>query len=223
MMQIRASSVGKLMAYPEKNTLPDGALTYINELASQIILNWKPELDLNAINKGKQCEDEAIALYNAVTGFEYVKNGDRITTDLLTGEWDICDNERNLIIDIKTAYSKKTFPIVIKEGDRKLYEWQLTAYMHLKNMDNAKLVYVLVDTPDDLISKREPRDWHKVSDINPKYRVTEFSMTRDTAKERQMIDRCKLAQMKIVEILDSRGYDWGVISAPPQKDDDFII
>jgi hypothetical protein len=42
-------------------------------------------------------------------------------------------------------------------------------------------------------------------------------MTRDATKEKQLLDRCKLAQKRLLEILDSRGYDWGVIS----DDDDF--
>ncbi len=225
MMQFRASSVGKLMAYPDKNTLPDGAVSYINELASQIILQWQPELDMNAINKGKQCEDDSIALLNLVTGKAYTKNATRLTTDLLTGEWDIEDESESLIIDIKSAYSKRTFPIAIKEGDRKLYEWQLMAYMHLRDMNNARLVYTLVDTPDELISKREPNDWHKVSHINPKYRITTLDVPRDATKESQLIARCKLAQMRLLEILDRRGYDWGVVDISAQETEllDFVI
>jgi hypothetical protein len=220
MMQFRSSSVGKLMAYPDKNTLPDGAVSYINELASQIILSWQPELDTFAIEKGKQCEDDSIALLNSVTGKSYTKNTTRKTTDLLTGEWDIEDESESLIIDIKSAYSKKTFPIAIKEGDRKLYEWQLTAYMHLRNLDNAMLAYCLVDTPEPLISKKDNEDWHLVSHIPERYRVTMFQMSRDTAKEEQLIARCKLAQMRLVETLDSRGYDWGVIN---DTDLDFLL
>jgi hypothetical protein len=204
------------MAYPDKNILPDGAVSYINELASQIILNWQPELDTFAIEKGKQCEDASIALFNSVTGKAYTKNSNRITTDLLTGEWDIEDESESLIIDVKSAYSKKTFPIAIKDGDRKLYEWQLTAYMHLRNLDNSMLAYCLVDTPESLISKKDNEDWHKVSHIPERYRVTTFDMERNKEKEEQLIARCKLAQKRLLEILDSRGYDWGVIS-----DDDF--
>lgn len=225
MMQFRSSSVGKLMAYPDKNTLPDGAVSYINELASQIILNWQPELDTFAIEKGKQCEDDSIALLNSVTGKSYTKNATRKTTDLLTGEWDIEDESESLIIDIKSAYSKKTFPIAIKEGDRKLYEWQLTAYMHLRNLDNAMLAYCLVDTPEPLISKKDNEDWHHVSHIPERYRVTTFQMSRDATKEEQLIARCKLAQMRLVEILDNRGYDWGVVDMSAQATEllDFAV
>jgi hypothetical protein len=216
MMQFRASSVGKLMADPDKSTLPAGAETYINELASQIILNWQPELDTFAIEKGKQCEDASIALFNSVTGKAYTKNSNRITTDLLTGEWDIEDESESLIIDIKTSYSKKTFPIVLKDA-KKEYEWQLRSYMHLRDMNNATLAYTLIDTPEHLINRRDPEDWHIVSHIPARYRLTTLDIARDATKEKQLLDRCKLAQKRLLEILDSRGYDWGVIS----DDDDF--
>lgn len=219
MMQIRASSVGKLMTYPEKDTLADGALSYVYELASQILLDWQPELDTYAINKGKQCEDDSIALLNQVTGNSYTKNSDRITTDLFTGEWDIYCPQHNHIIDIKSAYSKKTFPIILKESDRKLYEWQLDCYMLLKDASSAELAYCLVDTPADLIKRGEPENWHKVSHIDPSLRVTQLFKQRDATREKRMIAKAKLAQKMLMEILDSRGYKWGEIDMP----DDFLI
>lgn len=213
MMQIRASSVGKLMTYPDKETLADGAQSYVYELASQILLDWQPELDTYAINKGKQCEDDSIALLNQVTGNSYTKNSQRITTDLFTGEWDIYDAEMNMVVDIKSAYSKKTFPIILKESDRKLYEWQLDCYMLLKDADCASLAYTLVDTPVELIKRGEPENWHKVSHIDPALRVTTLFKQRDATREKQLITKAKAAQRLLFEILDKRGYDWGVVES----------
>lgn len=214
MLQFRASGVSKLMSYPEKDTLSEGALTYVYELASQILLEWKPELDTYSINKGKQCENESIALYNLFSGGFHVKNDQRINTDLFTGEWDLYDEETKTIIDIKTAYSKKTFPIVLKEGDRKNYEWQLDCYMLLKDANRAGLVYCLVDTPSDIIKRGEPEDWHKVSHLPHHLRVTEFYKDRDAKREGQLIAKARVAQEVLKEILDKKGYDWGVTSAP---------
>lgn len=214
MMQIRASSVGKLMTYPDKETLADGAQSYVYELASQILLDWQPELDTYAINKGKQCEDESIALLNQVTGNSYTKNSQRITTDIFTGEWDIYDSEMNMVVDIKSAYSKKTFPIILKESDRKLYEWQLDCYMLLKDADCASIAYTLVDTPVELIKRGEPENWHKVSHIDPALRVTTLFKQRDATREKQLITKAKAAQRLLFEILDKRGYDWGITSTP---------
>lgn len=208
MLQFRASGVGKLMAYPDRDSLPVGAITAIYEKASQIILDWEPKLDLRVIEKGHVCEDEAIGLLNQVKGKNYVKNTTRLTTDLLTGEWDIYCKEEDLIIDIKNAYSKKTFPIFIKEGDKKDYEWQLTAYMALKNASRARIAYVLVDTPEELINPYDDINWHIVSHINPENRLTEFNMERCFERERQLLSRVKLAQEKLKEILEEKGFDY---------------
>lgn len=207
MLKFRASMIGKLMAYPDKDTLSAGAMSAIYEKASQIILDWHPQLDMHVIEKGRQCEDMAIELLSSVMGKKYVKNETRLSTDLITGEWDIFDAEENKIIDIKNAYSKKTFPIIITEGDMKLYEWQLTAYMSLKDADKAAIAYCLVDTPEELISRRDDPDWHVVSHIPECDRVTIFEMERCYKKERQMLNKVKLAQDELKRILDERGFD----------------
>lgn len=202
----RASSVGKLMAYPEKDTLSDGAKSYLNELASQIILDWQPSLDLMLIEKGRTVEDRCIALLNQVTGEFYTKNSERLTSELFTGEWDIDDDCKKSIIDIKAAYSKKTFPMFLKADDRKMYEWQLDVYMLLKDYNRSGLAYCLVDTPEHLIKKGDPIDWHIVGHIDPKYRVTMLDRERDATREKQLIAKATTAQYMLAELLDKRGF-----------------
>lgn len=208
MIQFRASGIGKLMAYPEKDTLSDGALTHVYEMASQILLNWKPALDTFEIEKGRVVEDQTVALYNQVSGNFYVKNTVRKITDLFTGECDINEEEEDLILDIKSSYSKKTFPLLIKEGDKKLYEWQLDNYMHLWDRNNAGLVFGLVDTPSYLIKKQDPEDWHIVGHIAPELRITTIFKKRDAKREQQMINKTRVAQDVLCEILDKRGFKW---------------
>lgn len=206
MIQFRASGVGKLMAYPEKDTLSDGALTHVYELASQILLNWEPALDTYEIEKGRVVEDQTIALYNQVSGNFYVKNNERKKTDLFTGECDINEEDEDLILDIKSSYSKKTFPLILKEGDKKLYEWQLDTYMLLWDRNYAGLVFGLVDTPSHLIKKQDPEDWHIVGHIPPELRITTIFKERDAKREQQLINKTRVAQDVLLEILDKRGY-----------------
>lgn len=206
MIQFRASGVGKLMAYPEKDTLSDGALTHVYELASQILLNWKPALDIYEVEKGRVVEDQTIALYNQVSGNFYVKNNERKKTDLFTGECDINEEDEDLILDIKSSYSKKTFPLILKEGDKKLYEWQLDTYMLLWDRNYAGLVFGLVDTPSHLIKKQDPEDWHIVGHIPPELRITTIFKERDAKREQQLINKTRVAQDVLLEILDKRGY-----------------
>ncbi|WP_314339356.1 hypothetical protein [Acinetobacter guillouiae] len=208
MIQFRASSVGKLMTYPEKDTLADGALTHIYELEKQIMLGWKPNLNTFEIEKGRVVEDQTIALYNQVSGNFYVKNKVRKTSDLFTGECDICEIEEDLILDVKSSYSKDTFPLTIKEGQKKLYEWQLDTYMHLWDIGNSGLVFGLVDTPSHLIKKHEPEDWHIVGHIAPELRITTLFRERDAKREKQLLNKTRVAQDMLCELLDKRGFKW---------------
>lgn len=204
----RASQVGRLMAYPEKDTLADGAMSLVYEMEKQIMLGWRPNLNTFEIQKGRDVEDQTIALYNQVSGNFYIKNKERKNSDLLTGECDIIEYDEDVILDIKSSYSKDTFPLSIKEGSKKLYEWQLDTYMHLWDVNNSGLVFGLVDTPEHLIKKSEPEDWHIVGHIDPKLRITTLFKSRDAKREQQLLNKTRVAQDTLCELLDKRGFDF---------------
>ena len=209
MKQFRASSLSKIMGYPEKDVLPEGAITEISKIASQILLDWSDdELDFQAIQKGILCEQNSIDLLNQVFGTHYIKNKERITTDLITGECDVIDKEKSVVIDLKTAWSKETFPLFLDEGGGKKYEWQLRAYMHLWDVNEAILAYALVDTPIELLKPWDDANKHVVSSIKPELRLSWVSLKRDAKKEDQMIKRCQKAQVYLIELLVSKGYQF---------------
>ena len=197
-MIFRASMVGNLMSHPDKNKLPEVSITELDKLISQQLLNWNEQLDSFAINKGIQCEDESIDTYNEFHDTFYIKNAERISKDLLTGECDLIDKNESLVIDIKTAYSKKTFPLVLKMS--KLYEWQLRAYMHLYDVNHAELAYCLVNTPAELIQFKDPEHWHIVDDVPMKLRVSTLRIERDLEKEQQLLNRLALCSQYIEEV-----------------------
>lgn len=221
MILFRASSVGKLMASPEKNILPAGAITELDKMVSQKLIKWQDaEFDFFTTEKGKICENESIEIYNEVNDSFYVKNVERIyknantgliidhdtglifdkSQPVLTGECDILDKANSLVIDIKTAYSKKTYPFNLKIS--KLYEWQLRAYMYLYDVSNAELAYVLVDTPHDLISNKDPEHWHFMQDVPLDFRVSSLRIERDKEKEKQMLNRLELSSKYIQDYLN---------------------
>lgn len=212
----RASSVGKLMALPDKHEIPSGALTEIEKIAGRIIYNTKPQLNTFAIRKGLLMEDVAIDLYCEVDNTFAVKNKIRmyywhpLHGILLTGECDLSDDceDRNLkiTIDIKAAYSTETMPVFLKLGDRKGYEWQLTAYNVLFKTDLSKLAYCLVSTPEDLIKYGEPPSWHEVDHIEPKLRVSIVELPRDSNMVNQLMNRLALCKQKLKELVLSKGY-----------------
>lgn len=198
----RASSVGELMSYPDKDKLPDGAITVLNTMISQNLINWHDdEFDFFTTEKGKRCENESIELYNEVNDTFHVKNCIRNYIGLLTGECDILDKKESLVIDIKTAYSKKTYPLILKMS--KLYEWQLRSYMHLYDVNQAELAYCLVSTPEDLIGKKDPEHWHIVDDVPNNLRVSKLRIDRDLEKEQQLLNRLDLASKYIQESVET--------------------
>lgn len=192
MIMFRASMVGDLMTYPDKDKLPDGAITVLNTMISQELIKWcDNEFDYVTTEKGKICEHESIEIYNEVNDTFYVKNADRITKGILTGECDLLDEKESLVIDIKTAYSKKTYPLILKMS--KLYEWQLRAYMYLYDVNQAELAYCLVNTPQDLILNKDQKHWHVVDDVPVNLRVSSLRIDRDFDKEQQLLNRLVLA------------------------------
>lgn len=198
MILFRASAIGDLMTYPEKSSLTDGAVTKLNTMISQNLLNWQDaEFDYVTTEKGKVCEEESIDLYNYVKGEMYEKNVERITKDNITGECDLIDFDNSLVIDIKTAYSKKTFPLVLKLS--KLYEWQLRAYMYLYDVNQAELAYCLVNTPEELKLRKDPTHWHIVDDVPINLRVSTLRIDRDLEKENQMLKRIALCSKYVNE------------------------
>lgn len=200
----RASSVGSIMASPTQSKLPDGAITYLEKELSKIALEWEDSFDLRVMQKGRQVEDLSIELYNDVFFTNYQKNTERRTNEFLTGECDIDDEQRSLIIDIKSAFSKKTFPMSLKLSGRSSYEWQLRSYMYLWDRDQAQLAYCLVDTPFELVGN-DPEEWHIVEYINPALRVSTVDLSRDATKEDQLLARIRIAQDWMNEQLDKRG------------------
>lgn len=199
---IRASSLGKLMASPDKNTLPVGAITELDKMVSQKLLNWRDEFDFFTLEKGRHCENESIEIYNELNDTFYLKNVERITKGDLTGECDIIDFDESLVIDIKTSYNKKSHPLNLSAS--KLYEWQLRAYMCLYDVNHAELAYCLVDTPSEFRKRNEPDSWHEMHDVPLKLKVSTFKIERDAEKEQQMLNRIELSMKYYNEQIEGK-------------------
>jgi hypothetical protein len=199
----RCSSVGKLMGEPRTKgaVLSDTAKSYVRELAAQAIFGVEFEVSSKQMEKGIECEPVSIALFNRVYGRALVKNDERRTDEFLTGESDLPDTDE--VVDIKTAWSVATFPLSeedLADAQRKLYEWQLHAYMRLWNKPRARLAYCLVDTPERLIGY-EPLPLHVVGHIPEHLRVTSWAVERDAAKEAAMLEKIRAARAYYAEVI----------------------
>lgn len=166
--------------------LSKGAMSFVENKVKNKLLEIDIDFDSNQMLKGTEEEDESIKLFNSVKFKSYKKNIVRISNQWITGECDIDDDKESLIIDIKSSFTKLTFPLMPKDCKNKLYEWQLRGYMMLYDRNNATLAYCLVNTPDHLIPPNDDFNLHNVDDIDPFLRVTTLSFTRDLELEEQI-------------------------------------
>lgn len=192
----RCSSLGKLMTEPRtkaEGILSVGAKSYIRELAQQEIFGIDFEFSSKETQKGIEVEQDSIDLLNSVRGMSLVKNTERRSNGLITGECDLYDAANRKGYDLKSSWSAKTFPGWIVDCEDKLYEWQCRGYMMLWTADEWSVVYALVDTPERLIGY-EPLQMHVVGHIPSHMRLTEWSIKRDPSKEDLIREKVEAAQ-----------------------------
>lgn len=193
---IRCSSLGRIMTEPKtkaEGILSVGARTYIRELAQQEIFGIDFTFSSKETEKGIEVEEQSIALLNRVRGLSLVKNTERRSNGLLSGECDLFDAERKRGHDIKSSWSAKTFPGWVKDCEDKIYEYQMRGYMMLWDADEWQVDYCLVDTPERLIGY-EDMTMHLVGHIPEHLRVTSWVITRDAAKEALIREKVEAAQ-----------------------------
>jgi len=105
---------------------------------------WTKEME-----KGNYCEGDAIQLAGKYFNwFMPEKNRDYRFNDWLTGTCDVVIPDS--VEDIKCSWDIYTFPNFSREIPVKGYEKQLNGYMELWHKQKAGLVYVLMDTDEEL-------------------------------------------------------------------------
>lgn len=151
-MKIRCSAIGKLMSTPRTKgeVLSETAKTYIQDLFKEKELGIAREFWSRYTDKGIQMEDEAIDFAGQVLGWDFVvKNEQGYENDWITGTPDVITND--LLADIKCSWDGNTFPLFDTELKNKDYYWQLQGYMWLTGLEQAELVYCLMDTPHQIV------------------------------------------------------------------------
>lgn len=202
----RASMIGKLMTEPRSKAegpLSMGAKAAIRDMAAQQILAIEFESSSKEMEKGNECEPDAIHLLNHVRGLALAKNAERRSDGHLTGECDLHDSANGEGYDLKTAWSAATFPILpddIGGSQRTLYEWQCRAYMALWDARRWHVAYALVNTPERLI-RYEPQSMHFFDHIPSHMRLTVWTIERDAAKEAAMREKAQHARNYYAEVL----------------------
>lgn len=181
-------------------TLSEGAKTYLKALAREHVYGFKEQIGSKYLDKGIICEDASIALYNSVFFQSHKKNTERRDNGIISGECDLVVPGIKGI-DIKTAWSLATFPVLSEDCHDIGYEWQSRGYMALWDVPEWDIAYCMVSTPEDLL-RFEQRELHEVDHIDPQLRVTTITYQRDMTLEKKMLVKAELANAYIQSVIE---------------------
>ena len=191
--KIRASASGKLMTKPRSKSevLSKTTMTYLQEWTKQEVYGFRKSISSKYLDKGNAVEDDAIDYAAKKLGWLFAsKNDEYFEDDFFCGTPDVILEDK--IIDIKSSWDCFTFPLFEDEIPNKDYFYQLQVYMHLTGKKKAELVYVLMNTPED-IGYEEVFDY---SHLSHKYRIKSFFIDYDE----EVIEQLREA------VLNSRDY-----------------
>lgn len=124
-----------------KNTLTQ--LAFSNKYGRKIEIN-SPKL-----TKGNEVEKAARDILTRVSNIFLTSSIERKTNDWVTGAIDI--EPKEVIIDIKSAWSWESFSKILQEKPNEIYLRQGDSYMDLWNKKEFLLCHILLDTPYKLI------------------------------------------------------------------------
>lgn len=149
-----ASGLSKVMTNgrSKKDPLSETAKGYLHEIyVKEKYGREKIEMLMNKYTrKGVMVETDSISLFEKLEGKTFFKNQKTISNKYVCGTPDIITSEE--IIDIKSSWDLFTFLAVTEKKALDDYYWQLVAYMWLTDTTKARLVYVLSNTPETMIS-----------------------------------------------------------------------
>lgn len=149
--KMRCSALGALFTEPrsKSETISATLKTHLNNWYLEKEYGVRTDMTSRYTDKGIQLEDQAIREYNDLFKTNHVKNDEYFEDDFIQGTPDIVSDDE--VLDIKCSFSLSSFPALETKCPNKAYDYQLQGYMRLTGKSKAKLVYVLLDTPEDII------------------------------------------------------------------------
>jgi len=144
--------------------LSDTAKSIVESMFLQKEYGYREFLSTKGLVKGIEMEDKAISVISELDNKFYVKNTERKSDGVFTGEVDIDNELDDEIHDTKCSENIRTF---MKAKMTKLYAVQGQVYLHLWNRSTFKLRYVLVNAPEHQIQSeiyRQLMNAHETDD-----------------------------------------------------------
>ena len=171
--KIRASASGKLMTNPQKktDTISKTTISYLQEWTKEQLYGVRKEISNKYMTKGTFLENEAIDKAITWANLDFaIKNENYFEDDFFCGTPDIICAD--YVVDTKVSWDCFTFPLFDDEIPTDDYFYQLQIYMALCGKRKAKLVYVLLNTPDTMVYETP----HNYDGLDPKYRCKVFDI-----------------------------------------------
>lgn len=111
--------------------------------------------------KGELCEQDSIDLVSRMipaSSFR-LKNRDTFKNSYVKGKPDVLLRPEKTVEDVKSSWTLRTFFEVTSSPE--LYFAQGQSYMDLTGLDHFRLIYVLVDTPSEIVAEEKKGFWFK--------------------------------------------------------------
>jgi hypothetical protein len=195
------------------------AESYCETWLKEQLYGKKKEIQSKYMDKGVIMEDNSIDFIADQLGYGLLlKNETFFENDYMTGTPDVILND--LVIDVKNSWDCFTFPIFENDIPNKDYWYQLQAYMILTGKEQSKLIYVLSDTPVNLIereayfyAKNNGMEYDKellekftdkmtYTNVPENLKLKVFDISKDTEIESKIIERVKQCQEYINNLLN---------------------
>jgi len=192
--KIRASSAGTMLTNPRSKTetIAVTVKTFLQDWLKEQIYGFRKEIKSKYFTKGLKLEDTAIDKTIEWLDIPFtIKNETHFEDEYFTGTPDLIVD--GIVYDTKCSWDAFTFPLFDETIPTMDYFYQLQVYMHLTENRSAKLVYVLLNTPDELTYEEK----HNYDELDKKYRIKTYEVEYDEKIITELQSRCVAARQYI--------------------------
>lgn len=212
MKLFRCSSLHKLIGDGRSKAavISDTAKSAIRDIVKEDLYGFRSFTGNQYTQKGNLLEDLAIEMSGKMRYRNYQKHVGRVENELITGECDVLDLERKLIIDTKVTWDIGTHPFFQDEAMEKAkkagYDVQMQAYMWLYDCDVAHIDFWLFPCPPELLKDWDDIDQlvYLVEKIDIRERKTTVVIERDEAVIQKIKDKVPHCQEYYAKLFAER-------------------
>jgi hypothetical protein len=163
--------------------LSAGAKGLIEDIIDQQVYKYEENFSNPKTQKGWDVESESCEIYNRIFFTSYHKQEAfdsyyELEHGISGGHPDIVDCERRKVIDLKSSWSKKSFPKTVNRAYNSNYEWQVKHYLYMltkmtgEDWSDGEVAFILTTTPEELKPEYEDDSLHYMEDLEDELRAT---------------------------------------------------